>query len=49
MFYLIDGSTLVAECLITEYNTNKEARDYKNRTPLFLAAELSKHLPNNQK
>ena len=37
-----EDSCAIAECLITEYNVDKEARDHKNRTPLFIAAEVSK-------
>ena len=38
------GSRAVAECLISDFEVNKEARDYKDRTPLFIAAEYSKQL-----
>jgi ankyrin repeat protein len=37
------GAKNVAECLISEYGVNKEAMDYKNRTPLYIAAEYSKN------
>ncbi len=37
-----EGSISVAECLITEFNADKEAKDHKNRTPIFIAAEFSK-------
>jgi hypothetical protein len=37
------GAKNVAECLITDYGVNKEAMDYKNRTPLYIAAEYSKN------
>ncbi len=36
-----EGSCSVAECFIKEFNADKEAKDYKNRTPLFIAAEFS--------
>jgi hypothetical protein len=36
------NSCEVAEFFITELNAYKEARDYKSRTPLFVAAEFSK-------
>lgn len=36
-----EGSSAVAECFIGEYDVNKEALDYKSRTPLFIAAEFS--------
>jgi ankyrin repeat protein len=31
-----EGSMLVADCLISFYKVNKEALDYKNRTPVIL-------------
>ena len=36
------GSKAIAESLIVDYNVNREAVDYKNRTPLYIAAEYSK-------
>jgi hypothetical protein len=39
-----EGSKAVVESFISEYNVNKEALDYKNRTALFIAAEFSKEL-----
>ena len=36
-------STQIAEYLITELKVNKEARDYKQRTPLLIAAEYGKN------
>jgi hypothetical protein len=41
------GSDEVVECLITEYNADKEAKDYLNRTPIYLAAEFSMALSSN--
>ena len=35
-------SVEVADYLINELKANKEANDYKLRTPLFIAAEFSK-------
>lgn len=39
-----ENSCSIAECLITEYKVNKEAKDYKDRTALFIAAEFSKNI-----
>lgn len=35
------GSTAVAEYFIIDLNANKEAKDHKNRTALFIASEFS--------
>jgi ankyrin repeat protein len=38
----MSGSVSIVECLINEYEAEKELIDYKNRTPLHEAAEYSK-------
>ena len=35
------NATKIAEYLICEHEVDKEALDYKNRTPLTIAAEFS--------
>lgn len=37
-----EDSCEVANYLITELHAYKEVRDYKSRTPLFIASEFSK-------
>jgi ankyrin repeat protein len=38
------GSSEVVKCLINRCNADKEAKDFLNRTPLFLAAEFCNEL-----
>ena len=35
------GSVSIAECLISDFRVTKESCDYKERTPLYVAAEYS--------
>jgi ankyrin repeat protein len=42
----IKGSTAIAEYLISHLHVNKEVLDYKNRTPLALAARYSNKFLN---
>jgi ankyrin repeat protein len=38
------GSSDVIKCLINEYEANREAKDYLDRTPLYIAAEYGTYI-----